>query len=357
MSIEADYSLLESLLLARGPGGNEQEVRAVCRRELAASCDEVWLDEADNLVGLIRAEGAPREAAAAGAIRVMAHQDEIAMVVKRVGDDGRLHVVALGGAFPVNFGMCPVDVLGETEALPGVLSFGTMHGTAESTQSTHILSGNVQWSDVHVITRRTPEELAQMGVRPGTRVVLGQHWRRPFRVNDAIAAHFLDDRAPVVAVLRAADKLATCKSDLNQDLYIVLTTNEEETNSGAQYAARTLPGTACIAVEVGPIADEYATRLCADPIILTGDEKGLYTKSITDGLLAAATRCGYTPQPALMPGFASDASAVLGSGSSPRAGCLAIPTENTHGYELITEDAMQACTRTLVSYLLNAGAR
>ncbi len=357
MSIEADYSLLESLLLARGPGGNEQEVRVVCRRELAASCDEVWLDAADNLVGLIRAEGAPREAAAAGAIRVMAHQDEIAMVVKRVGDDGRLHVVALGGAFPVNFGMCPVDVLGETEALPGVLSFGTMHGTAESTQSTHILSGNVQWSDVHVITRRTPEELVQMGVRPGTRVVLSQHWRRPFRVNDAIAAHFLDDRAPVVAALRAAEQLASCKSDLNQDLYIVLTTNEEETNSGAQYAARTLPGTACIAVEVGPIADEYATRLCADPIILTGDEKGLYTKSITDGLLAAAIRCGYTPQPALMPGFASDASAVLGSGSSPRAGCLAIPTENTHGYELITEDAMQACTRTLVSYLLNAGAR
>ncbi|WP_313088376.1 M20/M25/M40 family metallo-hydrolase [Pseudomonas sp.] len=355
MSIEADYSLLEALLLARGPGGNEQEVRSVCRRELEASCDKVWLDAADNLVGLIRAEGAPREAATAGAMRVMAHQDEIDMVVKRIGDDGRLHVVALGGAFPVNFGMCPVDVLGETDVLPGVLSFGTMHGTAESTQSMHILSGNVQWSDVHVITRRTPEALAQMGVRPGTRVVLSQHWRRPFRVNDAIAAHFLDDRAPLVAVLRAAEQLASCKSDLKQDLYIVLTTNEEETNSGAQYAARTLPGSVCIAVEVGPIAEEYATRLCADPIILTGDEKGLYTKSITDGLLAAAIRCGYTPQPALMPGFASDASAVLGSGSSPRAGCLAIPTENTHGYELITEDAMQACTRTLVAYLLNAG--
>ncbi len=355
MSIEADYSLLEALLLARGPGGNEQEVRSVCRRELEASCDKVWLDAADNLVGLIRAEGAPREAATAGAMRVMAHQDEIAMVVKRIGDDGRLHVVALGGVFPVNFGMCPVDVMGETDVLPGVLSFGTMNGTAESTQSMHILSGNVQWSDVHVITRRTPEALAQMGVRPGTRVVLSQHWRRPFRVNDAIAAHFLDDRAPLVAVLRAAEQLASCKSDLKQDLYIVLTTNEEETNSGAQYAARTLPGSVCIAVEVGPIAEEYATRLCADPIILTGDEKGLYTKSITDGLLAAAIRCGYTPQPALMPGFASDASAVLGSGSSPRAGCLAIPTENTHGYELITEDAMQACTRTLVAYLLNAG--
>jgi len=214
----------------------------------------------------------------------------------------------------------------------------------------------VQWADVHVITRRTQAELVEMGVRPGSRVVLSQHWRRPFRVNDAIAAHFLDDRAPVVAALRAAEQLAQRKSDLKQDVYIVLTTNEEETNSGAEYAARTLPGDVCIALEVGPIAEEYGTRLCADPIILTGDEKGLYTKAISDDLLAAAIRCGYTPQPALMPGFASDASAVLGSGASPRAGCLAMPTENTHGYELITRDAMQACTRTLVAYLLDIGA-
>lgn len=53
----------------------------------------------------------------------MALQDEIAMLVKRIADDGRLHVVALGGAFPVNFGMCPVDVMGESQILPGVLSF------------------------------------------------------------------------------------------------------------------------------------------------------------------------------------------------------------------------------------------
>lgn len=352
MSIEADFALLEELLIARGPGGQEEEVRTICRRELQSSCDEVWLDSANNLIGLIRAPGVSRETAQNEAIRVMAHQDEIAMLVKRIAEDGRLHVVALGGAFPVNFGMCPVDILGESQILPGVLSFGTMHGTSESPQSTHILSGNVQWSDVHVITRRSKADLTQMGVRPGSRVVLSQHWRRPFRVNDAIAAHFLDDRAPVVAALRSAEQLAARRGELKRDVYFVMTTNEEETNSGAQYAARTLPGAISVALEVGPIAEEYATRLCADPIILTGDEKGLYSRSVADDLINAAERCGYAPQPALMPGFASDASAVLGSGSSARAGCLAIPTENTHGYELITNDGIEACSRTLTEYLL-----
>lgn len=353
MTIDDQLKLLEELLLARGPAGQEGEVRNICRRELERSCDEVWQDPADNLIGRIRATRPSRDEAERLSARIMAHQDEIAMVVKRIDSDGRLRVVALGGAFPVNFGMCPVDILGESQIVSGALSFGTMHGTSESSQSMHVLKGDVQWTDVHVITRYSKAELDELGVRAGTRVVLSRHWRKPFEIRDCIGAHFLDDRAPVVAALASARRLAERRDELRGDVLIVLTTNEEETNSGAQYAARTLPGMTCIALEVGPIAAEYDTRLALDPIVLTGDEKGFYTKQVSDGLLAAAARCGYCPQPALMPGFASDASAVLGSGSSPRAGCLAIPTENTHGFEVIMKEGMEACARTLVEYLVS----
>ena len=353
MTIDDQLKLLEELLLARGPAGQEGEVRNICRRELERSCDEVWQDPADNLIGRIRATRPSRDEAERLSARIMAHQDEIAMVVKRIDSDGRLRVVALGGAFPVNFGMCPVDILGESQIVSGALSFGTMHGTSESSQSMHVLKGDVQWTDVHVITRYSKAELDELGVRAGTRVVLSRHWRKPFEIRDCIGAHFLDDRAPVVAALVSARRLAERRDELRGDVLIVLTTNEEETNSGAQYAARTLPGMTCIALEVGPIAAEYDTRLALDPIVLTGDEKGFYTKQVSDGLLAAAARCGYCPQPALMPGFASDASAVLGSGSSLRAGCLAIPTENTHGFEVIMKEGMEACARTLVEYLVS----
>lgn len=353
MTIDDQLKLLEELLLARGPAGQEGEVRNICRRELERSCDEVWQDPADNLIGRIRATRPSRDEAERLSARIMAHQDEIAMVVKRIDSDGRLRVVALGGAFPVNFGMCPVDILGESQIVSGALSFGTMHGTSESSQSMHVLKGDVHWTDVHVITRYSKAELDELGVRAGTRVVLSRHWRKPFEIRDCIGAHFLDDRAPVVAALVSARRLAERRDELRGDVLIVLTTNEEETNSGAQYAARTLPGMTCIALEVGPIAAEYDTRLALDPIVLTGDEKGFYTKQVSDGLLAAAARCGYCPQPALMPGFASDASAVLGSGSSLRAGCLAIPTENTHGFEVIMKEGMEACARTLVEYLVS----
>jgi len=184
-------------------------------------------------------------------------------------------------------------------------------------------------------------------------VVLSQHWRRPFRVNDAIAAHFLDDRAPMVATLQAAALLAERRTELRRDVYFVFTTREEESNAGALYAAAHLPGEVTVAVEVGPVVQEYGTRLCVDPIINTGDQDGCYSREIVDQLYRAGERCGLSPQFALLVDFASDASAVMGSGISAQGGCIAIPTENTHGYELILEGGIEACAQTLLEFLID----
>ncbi|MBA1228895.1 M42 family peptidase [Pseudomonas viridiflava] len=344
-------SLLEALLLAYGPGGQEDEVRKLCKTELERHCDEVTVDRAGNVIGLIKAAHAsdPDDA-----ISVMAHMDEIAMVVKLVNEDGTLLVEALGGAQPICFGVAPVEVLGDTQRCPGVLSFGSMHSSGGTSQSRDVLKGNVQWSDVHVVTRRPREQLSALGIRPGTRVVLSKHWRAPWYLPDAIAAHFMDDRAPLLAVIQAAEELCKRRHELRQDVWIVCTTLEEETNAGAMYAASRLPGDTVLAVEVGPVLEEYGTRLEDNPIISTGDQKGVYTRCVVDDLIAAATRAGYDAQVALLVDFASDASAVMSIGAAARAGCIAIPTENTHGYEIITQGGIQACADTIVEYALKA---
>ncbi len=342
--------LLEELLIARGPGGQEDEVRTVCLRELGRWCDTVETDRAGNVLGVVRAPG---NVEPQSAIRVMAHLDEIAMIVKRVRADGHLEVVALGGAQPVSFGVCPVDILGDQEVLPGVLSYGSMHNSGSTPSGRDVLSGDVQWKDVYVVTRKSKQELERVGVRPGSRVVLSQHWRRPFRVQDCIAAHFLDDRAPLVAVIEAARLLQQNRERLKQDVWFVCTTLEEESNAGALYAASRLPGDTTIAVEVGPVLEEYDTSLSAHPIINTGDQKGYYSRSIVQALMAATVRAGYEPQSALLVDFASDASAVLSTGIDALAGCIAIPTENTHGFEMVLVEGISACAATLVEYLIH----
>lgn len=341
--------LLASLLMARGPGGQEDEVRRICQAELSKCCDEVTVDRAGNVAGVIKASVPGAEA---DAIRVLAHLDEIAMIVKRVHDDGTLEITALGGAQPISFGVCPVDILGDGHTLPGVLSYGSMHNSGGTAQGRDVLRGDVQWADVYIITRRSRAELSQAGIRPGTRVVLSQHWRKPFVLHDCVGAHFLDDRAPLAAVISAAHQVRECRAQLTQDVWFVCTTLEEESNAGAMYAALHLPGDTTVAVEVGPVLAEYGTVLSADPIINTGDEKGYYTRSVVDELISATRAAGYDPQVALLVDFASDASAVMSVGLAARAGCIAIPTENTHGFEVVSYEGIEACAATLATYLL-----
>ena len=70
--------LLQELVYARGPSGQEDEVRSICLRELEPLCDEVHTDASGNVVGLIRGG----DADSGPVVRVMAHMDELAMIVK-----------------------------------------------------------------------------------------------------------------------------------------------------------------------------------------------------------------------------------------------------------------------------------
>jgi putative aminopeptidase FrvX len=173
-----DRDLLQELLSTYGPCGQEDAVREVCRRELGPLVDEMWTDAAGNLVGLIRGGD---DTGDAPVVRVMAHMDELSMLVKRVERDGSLHVTQLGTMYPGNFGLGPVAVLGDRETLCGVLTLGSEHTTKESQRiwETKPDQGDkaLDWLHVYVFTGRTPEQLAHAGVRPGTRVCIDRSKR------------------------------------------------------------------------------------------------------------------------------------------------------------------------------------
>src|SRR5580698_3318647 len=107
--------LLQELLWAYGPCGQEDAVRDVCARELQPLVDDMWTDDAGNLIGYIGAAATTSKStdhrhrtnsiAGGAATRVMAHMDELSMLVKRVESDGTLHMTQLGVMYPGNFGL------------------------------------------------------------------------------------------------------------------------------------------------------------------------------------------------------------------------------------------------------------
>jgi putative aminopeptidase FrvX len=348
-----DRELLQELLWAYGPCGQEDEVRDVCRRELEPCVDEMSIDAAGNLIGLIR--GTNDDGDSATAIRVMAHMDELSMLVKRVEPDGSLHLTPLGTMYPANFGLGPVSLLGDRRTLCGVLSLGSEHTTKESQRiwETKPDGGDksLDWPHVYVFTGQTPEELAAAGVRPGTRVCIERSKRTVVELGDFLGSYFMDDRAAVAALLQTARELRDDGQRPAVDLYLVFTTNEEVGGVGGSYASRTLPGELTLALEVGPTEAEYSTSVGGGPIIAYSDAQCVYDKDVADRLMSIATELGLSPQPAVLGAFESDASHAKASGLSPKAGLLCLPTLSTHGYEVIARDAIPAMTKVLAAFI------
>lgn len=344
--------LLQELLKTYGPCGQEDAVRAICRRELEPHVDEMWVDEAGNLVGLIRGDTGD-----SAGTRVLAHMDELSMLVKRVEPDGSLHLTPLGTMYPGNFGLGPVAILGDRQTLTGVLALGSEHTTKESRRiwETKPDQGDksLDWMHVYVFTGRTPEELRAAGVGPGTRVCVDRSKRTLVEFGDYLGCYFLDDRAACTALLDTARRLRESGQRPAGDVHLVFTTGEEIGGVGGSYASRTLPGELTLALEVGPTEAEYATTCGGGPIVGYSDAMCVYDKDVADRMMAIAAERGLSPQAAVLGAFESDASHAKATGLTPRAGLLCVPTLSTHGYEVIRRQAVTEMADVLTEFLLH----
>ncbi|MEM9162880.1 MAG: M42 family peptidase, partial [Cyanobacteria bacterium P01_F01_bin.4] len=93
--------------MCHSPSGAEDEINAYLLAQLSNLGVEHWQDEADNIIAKIpgKTDG--------GAMAITAHKDEIGGIVKAVGEQGRVSVRRLGGAFPWVYGEGVVDLLGD----------------------------------------------------------------------------------------------------------------------------------------------------------------------------------------------------------------------------------------------------
>lgn len=92
--------------------------------------------------------------------------------------------------------------------------------------------------------------------------------------------------------------------------------------------------------------------MCRDPTVGSSDSKSYYSRHVIDRPLRAAECCQYQPQAASLANFASDVSVLLNHGEATQVDCIDIPTENTHGFETVLEEGIEACRRALVEFLV-----
>lgn len=337
---DALFDTITNLVMCHSPSGAEQEINEVLLDRLQDLGVEHWQDEADNIIAKIPGK------TEAGAIAITAHKDEIGGIVKAVRASGRVDVRRLGGAFPWVYGEGAVDLLGDHQTISGVLSFGSRHVSHESPQKVQQEGKAVTWETAWVETKRSPDELAAAGIRPGTRMIVGKHRKQPMRLGSYIASYTLDNKASIAILLA----LATQVRDPAHTVYLVFSAKEEVGAIGALYFSQRQRLSALIALEIFPLAAEYPIEDGPVPVLLAQDGYGLYDKDLNRQLAQAASRAETPIQIAVISGFGSDGSIAMKFGHVPKAACLSFPTQNTHGYEIAHLGAIARCVNILTQY-------
>ena len=219
------FQTISEMVMCHSPSGLESEIDVYLTAALKACGVDHRQDAAGNLIAKISG----RKAGAA--IAITAHKDEIGAIVKSIDADGRIRIRKLGGSYPWVYGEGVVDLLGDREIVSGVLSFGSRHVSHESPQKVQQDEAALSWDAAWVDAKRSPAQLAQAGVRPGTRLVVGKHRKRPFRLGDYIASYALDNKASLAVLLMLAPALR----DPAGDVYLVASAQEEVGAIGAMF--------------------------------------------------------------------------------------------------------------------------
>ena len=334
------FKTIEELVLQHSPSGVETEIDRVILAKFKSLGVETWQDRAGNIIAKIKGQNPDR------AVAITGHKDEIGAIVKSIEDNGRLQVRRLGGSFPWIYGEGVVDIMGDNKTIQGILSFGSRHVSHESPQKAQQEDAPLKWENSWVETKCTSEELEQAGIRPGSRVLVGKHRKKPFRLKDYIASYTLDNKASVTILLNLAQHL----KNPAVDVYLVASAKEEVGAIGALYFTQNQNLDALIALEICPLSSEYPIEEGAKPVLLSQDSYGIYDEFLNREIQQAAKKADISFQYAAISGFGSDASIAMKFGHVARAACLSFPTQNTHGYEIAHLGAIANCIKILISY-------
>ncbi|MBC8064085.1 MAG: hypothetical protein H7Y17_04595 [Chlorobia bacterium] len=329
--------LLQDLVNIPAPPGQEGELAQIVCDKVRAIGFEPSIDAKGNVVVAVGPVGDPK-------VVVTAHLDELALMVTAILRDGSLLVTNLGGVQPWKWGETPVEIMAN-EPIPGILSFGSVH--TESREST-IVQGKsrpIEWNQTSVFTGRTPEAIAKMGVRPGTRIAMARSRRAMTKIGEYIGGYFLDDRADLAAWLLLLRRLKEAPPSI--PILFAATVCEEVGGHGALYVLQGTRPEFCVALELGPVVPDSPVELSAIPTVWAHDSFAA-TDSRDLDILA---NLGQEVQFQVLSRGGSDASCAASNGLCARPVTLGIPMENTHGYEIIHRHGIDRLVDLTVAYL------
>jgi tetrahedral aminopeptidase len=318
--------ILERLIPIPGPSGFEDAVVLAIEDELAGLPGETSVDGIGNLVLRL-----PADSADAPSLMLMAHMDQVGLLVKYVDSDGSLYCERNGLIDERTLLASQVDVWTDGGPRPGIVGVRSRHLLSESDLRQPVRIEDL-WVDVGA---RSAAEVVELGIEIGLPVTfrqacvrLGEHF---------LAGPSIDNRAGCATLVALARSVA--ERDRDTELIFVWSTQEEVGSRGAKVAAQTIQPTIAVVLDTLPAGDpstpaRYATTVVGHgPVVRAQDSRAgqgtIYAPAIKRRLLELARDRGIPHQIDVFPTW-TDACEVHLAGRGVPTGGVYIPRLCSH---------------------------
>ncbi len=328
---------LKDLCLARGTSGREEQVRALVRASLPGGLDSVDVDRMGNL---LVAQGTDRPGPR---VLLVAHMDEVGLMVTGHTSDGYLRIRSWGGVPPSVVAGKPVLV--GAQGLRGAVGRPPnhlQHGEGRTTP---------RYEDLYVDIGAEDRETARRAAPVGEMVTFDTPYRETPDGSTATCKAF-DDR---VGVWLALGMLG---HPWDFPLHVAFTVQEEVGLRGAQVALRAVQPDLVLALEATAAADTpdapvgRGTRIGGGPALTTLDRSSRADEGLRQALARAGESAGVPWQWRRGIGGGNEAGAAWLQGY--RSAGFSIPCRYLHApVSLISLDDLAAARTLLERFLEN----
>jgi putative aminopeptidase FrvX len=240
--------LIRKLVESFGPVGFEDEVRAIIRAEIKDLADEIRVGKLGDLIAIKKGRSGGKK------IMLVAHMDEIGLMVTHVDRRGYLRVAPLGGVFPL------YSVGARVRFADGRLGVLEVDRREDSTKAPTL-------DQLYIDVGATSKDDCPVNV--GDVAIFHQGLES---VGERLIAKSLDDRIGCAILIETLRRL----KQTPHEVYFVFSVQEETTSAGARTAAFSIEPDIAIAVDVTgtgdtPKAQPMAVEMGKGPAIKVRD--------------------------------------------------------------------------------------
>jgi putative aminopeptidase FrvX len=327
---------LKELVMIPGVTGHEGAVRDYIQGKIGKKAD-TSVDRMGNLIASI-GSGEPN-------IALVAHMDEVGMLVSNILDEGTLKFKKMGGVDDRTLPGRMVTIHTQRGPVPGVIGIKAPHLTIDKDEATKV----TLWQNLTIdVGARSPKEVEKMGIGFLDPITINKGWQ--MLNGKYICSRALDNRVGCWAVLQAFEQAV--KKMPKATVHFCFSVQEEAGLRGAAVIGNTMYLDYVIAVDTYSTSDAPGLDKFFKPIILgkgpvirAVDTIAVATPMMRDTVKKAAGKAKIPLQVGVT-GGTTDGAKLQESGAATVP--LGIPMRYTHSpAEVVHQDDVENLVRLL----------